>query len=145
MAIHKRNPGESLFPMSVLADEFLKSVRVFLTTDKRKLYVEPRDKNTDFSRDYEIFQQDQVRMILRLSGQDCVAIEPNNNPRYPRSLVYVFKREYEGLCYKGEEAEKPVGLYIKLYINDDHSRHYGRVIAISFHPDEFPTVEENRL
>ena len=69
--------------------------------------------------------------ILRsLTADDCIGIEPNNNPRYPEAEVYKFIKACRLYVY-GEETN--VTLYIKAYLRE--KQYYDVVIVISFHEE----------
>ncbi len=69
--------------------------------------------------------------ILReLTADDCISVEPNDNPRYPDADVYKFLKEVNITSY-GEAVV--VELYIKAYILD--RRTHELVFVISFHEE----------
>ncbi len=69
--------------------------------------------------------------ILRsLTADDCTAIEPNNNSRYPDAEVYKFIKNCRLSVY-GEDTD--VKLYIKTYLREGKTRDI--VIVISFHEE----------
>ena len=68
--------------------------------------------------------------VVHLEEHDCIKIEPNNNPRYTDSEVYVFSKDCKLFIYGEEEI---LTLYIKMYVQE--SSNYDVVIVISFHQE----------
>ena len=67
---------------------------------------------------------------ISIRPEDCVKIEPNNNPRFVDSDVYVFIKNDEIMVYGELELHK---LYIKIYLREKKT--YDTVIVISFHEE----------
>jgi len=112
----------------IKAQKFLERVRSLLATNE--FQVSQRGKNQEFLEKYKIKDQKIKEMLLALNGVDCIAIEPNDNPRYCEALVYKFIKVYE-LDYFGDVCT--VTAYIKLYIVEEKT--YDLVMVISFHED----------
>ena len=71
--------------------------------------------------------EEKVNIIKSLEKHDCIKIEPNNNPRYTDSEVYVFSKDCKLFIYGEEEI---LTLYIKMYVQE--SSNYDVVIVIFF-------------
>ena len=111
------------------ARKFLERVRSLLATNEFQISI--RDKNQEFLEKYKIKDHKIKEMLLVLNGTDCIAIEPNNNPRYREARVYKFAKVYE-LDYFGDACI--VTAYIKMYIVEEKT--YDLVMVISFHEDD---------
>ena len=81
-----------------------------------------------FDRLHPLTNEQKTNIIQSLLAEDCVNIEPNNNPRYSESEVYVFIKTLQITSYGEEET---VSLYIKMYLNEQDRMDF--VIVISFH------------
>ena len=88
------------------------------------------EKNISFDRCYPLTHEQKIDIIKTLVTEHCIKVEPNNNPRYAESEVYVFIQTLMLSIY-GEEEE--VTLYIKMYLNEE--KHNDCVIVISFHAE----------
>lgn len=110
------------------AQKFLERVRSLLATNE--FQVSRRGKNQEFLEKYKIKDQKIKEMLYALNSTDCIAIEPNNNPRYCDAMVYKFIKVYE-LDYFGDTCN--VTVYIKQYIVEEKT--YDLVMVISFHED----------
>ena len=110
------------------AENFLKSIKPLLYTNDYTF--RQHEKNLQFDRQYNLTNKQKINIIMSLEAKDCIKIEPNNNPRYKDSEVYVFLRD-ETLVIYGEEDQ--VKLYIKMYQSELPS--YNKVIVISFHQE----------
>lgn len=86
------------------------------------------DKNKIFDREYNLSDKQKCEILQSLTYDDCVKIEPNNNARYPDTVVYVFLKECEINVYGELENIK---IYIKLYILEESD--CDMTIIISFH------------
>lgn len=101
---------------------------------KRKFKIcYDRRKNCDFFDDYFLGTEDLYNILLELNHLNFCDILINNNPRYPRELLYVFgiKKEFEQL---GEIEE--IELYIKVNVQSEEDSKFS--IIISLHPAEYP-------
>lgn len=87
-------------------------------------------KNKDFDRRYPLRHEDKVKIIKQLCPEDCVKVEPNNNPRFEQTDIFVFLKCVEILVYGESETHK---LYIKIYLREQKT--YDTVIVISFHEE----------
>jgi hypothetical protein len=114
---------------NVEVHKFLERVRSLLATNE--FQISQRDKNREFLEKYKIKDHKIKEMLLALNDTDCIAIEPNNNPRYHEALVYKFMKLYELDCF-GDTHN--VLVYIKSYIVEEKT--YDLVMVISFHEDE---------
>ena len=121
--------GNSLLPEDLeKARSFLARIRPLLAT--KECLFKQSEKNILFDRCYPLTHEQKVNIIKTLAAEDCVKVEPNNNPRYAESEVYAFIKTLMLPSY-GEEEE--VTLYIKMYLNEE--KHYDIVIVISFHSE----------
>ena len=110
------------------AELFLKRIKPLLFT--KEYTFAQRDKNIEFDRLYSLTDEQKAEIIKSLTPDDCISVEPNNNPRYPNAEVYAFIKGQQLLSYGEVEY---VRLYIKMYL--DEKKHNDMVIIISFHPE----------
>lgn len=103
------------------AKEFLEKCRPYLKT--KECTFMSSAKNTEFNRRARLKDEDKIRIIEKLTADDCVKIEKNNNSNYPDAMVYVFIVEVE--------LDDVVKLYIKMYLLEE--KNCAIVIVISFH------------
>ena len=103
------------------AKEFLEKCRPYLKTKECTFMLS--EKNIEFDRCTRLTNEDKIKIIEKLTADDCVKIEKNNNPNYPDAMVYVFIVEVE--------LDDVVKLYIKMYLVEE--KNYAIVIVISFH------------
>ena len=108
--------------------EFLAHAASLLFTNQFK--IEPTIKNKEFDKQFPLRHDDKKKILKSLKVDDCVAIEPNDNPRYPDSTVFKFIKEAPITSF-GET--KDVVLYIKTYIIDKNT--YEMFWVISFHEE----------
>lgn len=121
--------GNSLLPEDFeKARSFLTRIKPLLLT--KECVFKQSEKNALFDRCHPLTHEQRVDIIKTLVAEDCVKIEPNNNPRYADSEVYAFIKTLPLTSYGEEEL---VTLYIKMYLNEQ--KHYDIVIVISFHPE----------
>lgn len=109
-------------------EDFLKQCYALLRTNDYK--IEVRDKNEDFDDQYPMTDQEKRSVLLSLTVDDCVAIEPNTNPRFSDAEIFFFKKDKMLIVYGEEELVK---LYIKMYTQTFPA--YDRICVISFHKD----------
>lgn len=107
---------------------FLKKIKPILATNE--CIFRQSEKNREFDRCCPIMHEEKVNIIKSLEEHDCIKIEPNNNPRYTDSEVYVFSKDCKLFIYGEEEI---LTLYIKMYVQE--SSNYDVVIGISFHQE----------
>lgn len=110
------------------AAAFLKKIRGVLSTSG--FTVMQYFKNKEFDRKYPLRDQARKEILLSLTADDCRAIGPNENSRYPEAEVYQFIKRCRLNVY-GEETD--VNLYIKTYLREEKTRDL--VIVISFHEE----------
>lgn len=110
------------------AETFLNRIRPLLKTGECTFAV--REKNRQFDRLFPLKHQEKIAILLSLSKDDCVKIEPNDNSRYKACDVFVFLKDLELLSY-GEKQK--VRMYIKMYLNEQ--RNFDIVVVISFHSE----------
>ncbi len=110
------------------AKEFLARIRPLLASNECTFQISEKNKN--FDRQYPMKDNEKVEIIRLLRPEDCVKIEPNNNPRFVDSDVYVFIKNDEIMVYGELELHK---LYIKIYLREKKT--YDTVIVISFHEE----------
>lgn len=118
-----------------LSDSDLKKVKAFIKRMRAALAtgdftIEPTIKNKAFDRKFNLRNSQKLSILKSLTENDCIAAEPNDNPRYPETDVYKFIKSEKLMVYG--EAEN-VKLYIKAYIDDDS--YYDFVLVISFHEE----------
>lgn len=89
-----------------------------------------RDKNSEFDCKYNFKDAEKRKIIRELTADDCIGIEPNDNPRYADAEVYKFLKEISVSFYGEDEVVK---LYVKGYIMVTRSMEM--VVVISFHED----------
>lgn len=70
---------------------FLKKIKPILATNE--CIFRQSEKNREFDRCCPIMHEEKVNIIKSLEEHDCIKIEPNNNPRYTDSEVYVFSKD----------------------------------------------------
>lgn len=107
---------------------FLKRVQPLLSTNE--CIFKQSAKNIEFDRRYNQSHAQKIGILKSLSAEDCIKIEPNNNPRYTESEVYVFIKDLTLDVYGQNENVK---VYVKMYLNEQ--KHYDIVIVISLHPE----------
>lgn len=93
-----------------------------------------RDKNNDFLEDYQLTTNDLYQLLSELTYLNFCTILVNDNPKYPKDLLYVFglTKTFE-VFGDFEEVE----LYIKINtINTNNSCKFA--IVISIHPAKYP-------
>ncbi len=122
--IHSANVSE----LVRRAQDFLDRIKPVLSTNE--CTFQQNEKNKEFDRQYNLRHEEKIRLIRSLEAADCVKIDPNNNSRYADSEVYIFIKSYLLTVY-GEE--KPVRIYIKMYLAE--TKTYDYVIVISFHQE----------
>lgn len=110
------------------AKEFLARIRPLLASNECTFPISEKNKN--FDRQYPMKDNEKVGIIRLLTPEDCVKIEPNNNPRFVDADVYVFIKNAEIMVYGELELHK---LYIKIYLREKKT--YDTVIVISFHEE----------
>ena len=71
-----------------------------------------------------------MKIMKQLCPEDCIKVEPNNNPRFEQTDIFVFLKCVEILVYGESETHK---LYIKIYLREQKT--YDTVIVISFHEE----------
>ena len=108
------------------AGSFLAKIKPLLFTGQ--CTFRQSEKNRLFDRLHPLTNEQKTNIIQSLLAEDCVKIEPNNNPRYSESEVYVFIKTLQITSYGEEET---VSLYIKMYLNEQDRMDF--VIVISFH------------
>lgn len=108
------------------AAHFLIKIKPVLSTNDCKFVMNA--KNQAFSRRFPLKHEAKVAIIRSLVPEDCIAVEPNDNPRYSESEVYKFLKKCILPCYGEEES---VELYIKMYLCEEKT--YDYVIVISLH------------
>jgi len=79
---------------------------------------------------FPLRHEEKVRIIKELLPEDCVKVEPNDNPRFEQTDIFVFIKSVEIMVYGEEEPHK---LYIKIYLREQ--KNYDTVIVISFHEE----------
>ena len=89
-----------------------------------------RNKNIEFDRKYNLKDAEKRKIIRELTVDDCIGIEPNDNPRYEDVEVYKFLKEISVSFFGENEVVK---LYLKGYITVTGS--IEMVVVISFHED----------
>lgn len=118
-----------------LSDTDFNKVKDFLAKIKPLLAVnechfQPSEKNRDFDRQCPLRHEEKVKIIKSLTPEDCVKVEPNNNPRFEETDIFVFIKCVEITVFGETEPHK---LYIKIYLRE-HKK-YDNVIVISFHEE----------
>ena len=108
--------------------EFLAKIRPLLVSNECNF--KPSEKNKDFDRKCPLKHEEKVNIIKSLIPEDCVKVEPNNNPRFEDTEVFVFIKCVEIVVYGETEPKK---LYIKIYLREQ--KNYDNVIVISFHEE----------
>ena len=106
----------------------MKRISAILATGE--FTVQQNTKNKDFDRQCNLRHNDKKEILRSLTADDCIAIEPNNNPSYPDAEVYIFLKNCNINVY-GED--KKIKLYIKMYLVE--GRNNDTVIVISFHEE----------
>lgn len=107
-------------------DAFLNQMKACLATND--VTYKPSDKNQTFNNETPMTDVQRKKILLSLTVDDCVKVEPNNNPLYPDAEVFVFLKAGILVVYGEDEA---VELYIKMYIRDNPTHRI--IIVISFH------------
>ena len=107
-------------------EAFIPRMKALLATHEYTIQI--NDKNREFDKAYSLRDADKWAILKSLEADDCVKVEPNNNPRYPDNEVFVFYKEATVVVY-GENEE--LQLYLKMYIQE--TKTYDLVIVISFH------------
>jgi hypothetical protein len=107
-------------------EEFIPRMKALLATHEYTIQI--NEKNREFDKAFPLRDADKWMILKSLVADDCVKVEPNNNPRYPDNEVFVFCKEATVVVY-GESEE--LQLYLKMYIQE--SKTYDLVIVISFH------------
>ena len=119
--------GDLLLPEDIeKARSFLTRIKPVLLT--KECVFKQSEKNILFDRYHPLIHEEKIDIIKALVAEDCVKIEPNNNPRYAESEVYVFIKTLTLNTFGEEEL---ITLYIKMYLSE--KRNYDIVIVISFH------------
>ena len=111
-----------------LINNFLVHAKALLAT--KDFIIQPTPKNKAFQKRYPLRSDDQIAILRSLQVEDCVAVEPNDNPRYSDSTVFKFIKEVE-ITVLGET--ELVEIYIKEYIED--RRTHEIICVISFHEE----------
>ena len=109
------------------ATEFLEKIKPYLCTNM--CYFKPSTKNKIFDRKYGLKHNEKVELIKSLTADDCIKIEPNNNPRYEDAEVFVFLKNDIEITIFGEPNS--VSIYIKIYYLS--TSQCDKIICISFH------------
>ncbi len=112
----------------VKVKEFLTKIKPLLASNECTFQIS--EKNKDFDRQFSLRDAEKINIIKSLTAEDCVKVEPNNNPRFTDTDVYVFIKCVEIVVYGEVEPHK---LYIKIYLREKKT--YDTVIVISFHEE----------
>ena len=64
-----------------LINDFLVNAKALLAT--KDFIIQPTPKNKAFQKRYPLRSDDQIAILRSLQVEDCVSVEPNDNPRYP--------------------------------------------------------------
>lgn len=107
---------------------FLKRISGVLATGE--FQIQQNSKNKEFDRKFNLRDGEKKEILRSLTVDDCVAVEPNDNPRYSEAEVFKFIKDWHLVVY-GEEEE--VTLYIKAYLRE--GKFSDLVIVISFHEE----------
>ena len=112
------------------AEEFLAKIRPLLKTND--VTIAQSFKNKEFDREYNLTNEEKIKLLESLTADDCTSIAPNDNPRYPESEVYFFRKNFRIVVYGELDNDDPC-VYIKMYLAESPS--YDTVIVISFHKE----------
>ena len=112
----------------VKVQDFLSRIKPLLMTND--CLFQQTGKNKIFDKQYPLRHADKVAILRQLLPEDCVKVEPNNNPRFEETDIFVFIKCVEIPVY-GEIS--PHKLYIKIYLREQ--KNYDTVIVISFHEE----------
>lgn len=112
----------------VKVKEFLTKIKPLLASNECTFQMS--EKNKDFDRQFSLRDAEKINIIKSLTSEDCVKVEPNNNPRFADTDVYVFIKCVEIVVFGETEPHK---LYIKIYLREKKT--YDTVIVISFHEE----------
>ncbi len=120
-------PGLSQIDLSKV-EGFLRHAKALLPTGS--FTIQQSEKNKEFDRKFNLRHDDKRKILQALTPQDCISVEPNNNPRYLDCEVYKFIKGYN-LPYYGQIEQ--ILLYIKMYIQE--GKHDEMIIVISLHEE----------
>lgn len=109
-------------------ESFLKQAKALLPTGNYT--IKRSEKNIVFERQFNLRDKQKKDILLSLTAEDCIAVEPNNNPRYADCEVYKFIKLCDLFVYGQNEL---VPLYIKMYIQEE--KYDEMIIVISFHEE----------
>jgi len=112
----------------VRVKKFLTKIKPLLASNECTFQIS--EKNKDFDRQFSLRDAEKINIIKSLTPEDCVKVDPNDNPRFAESEVYVFIKCVEIIVFGESELHK---LYIKIYLSEKKT--YDTVIVISFHEE----------
>ncbi len=107
---------------------FLNRVQALFPTNQ--CTFKSSEKNKQFDHKYNLRHADKVEILKSITPDDCVKIQPNDNPRYPKAEVFVFCKDVDLNTYGEDEL---VTLYIKEYLIEQNNMEM--VVVISFHEE----------
>ena len=110
------------------AQTFLLRIKPVLTTGDCTFATTA--KNKSFERQFSLRHEQKIKIIKSLTADDCIKVEPNNNPRFEKSEIYVFLKCVTLPVYGEDESHT---IYIKIYLVE--MQPYDSVIVISFHEE----------
>ncbi|MBR5229723.1 MAG: hypothetical protein IKW01_02610 [Firmicutes bacterium] len=119
--------------MSITKEE----VQIYLDDVKsavkgKRCKISAREVNDQLFEEYLIDEEGAGVIILSLCVEDFCKTAPNEDPRYPHELLYIFGKDVNLIPRFGGK-ETTVSLYIKFNKLDNHY-----TIVVSFHKQKYP-------